>query len=151
MEKKEEYIAFLASEDYKNQIDIWYKIHNITNEKIELYYDFLISIVDIIEETYLGPDVLQKEEDIKNHFTWCFNEVISNFKNEKIEFNQHGSHYDYLWLFLYQSFYTNDVDSRMKVIREYFTTLFNFEVKKTKIELDMLTDIYKLLDQNLKR
>ena len=36
-------------------------------------------------------------------------------------------------------------------IRDYFKKLFDFNYKKTRSELDMLTELYKLLDQNLKK
>ena len=93
MENREGYIEFLTSESNKNQIDIWYKAYNITLEKTELYYDFLIGLLDIIENTYLGADVLNTQENIKNHFDWCFQKVITNFTKEGIEFKERGPHY----------------------------------------------------------
>jgi len=69
MENKEGYLEFVSSESYKNQIDIWYRAYNISREKTELFYDFLVSLYDLVEETYLGMDVVVSEEDQKNHFT----------------------------------------------------------------------------------
>lgn len=151
MENREGYIEFLTTESYKNQIDIWYKTYNITREKTELYYDFLVSILDLVEETYLGSDILVKQEDIKNHFIWCFDKVVGNFEKEKISFKPRGNHFEYLWLFFYEAFYITDSEGGTIRIREYFYKLFDFNYKKTRSELDLLTEIYKLLDQNLKK
>lgn len=151
MKKQEGYIKFITSESYKNQIDIWFKVHNIIYEKIELYYDFLISLINLIDETYLGNDVLNEKEDIKNHFTWCFNEIVSNFEKEKIFFKSIGPHYDYLWLFLYDAYYINPNVNKTIVIIEFFSKFFDFSERKSQVDLEMMTDIYKLFDQNLKK
>jgi hypothetical protein len=151
MKNRDGYIEFLTSDSYKNQTEIWYKAYNITREKTELYYDFLVSLLDLIEETFLGPDVLQSQEDIKNHFTWCFDKVINNFKKESIEIKSRGNHYEYLWLFFQEAFYQTHIDGDITRIREYFYKLFDFSYKKSRSELDMLTDLYKLFEQNLKK
>ena len=63
MENRESYLEFISSENYKHQIDIWYKAYNISREKIELFHDFLISLYNLVDETYLGSDVVGLEED----------------------------------------------------------------------------------------
>lgn len=148
MDNKEEH---LASETYKEQIEVWYKTHNIIREKAELYYDFLFSLLDIVDETYLGSDVIKSDEDIINHFNWCFNKVVSNFEQERIYFNNKDTHYDYLWIFFYKAYYTCATKNKMEILSEYFKVLFNFNRIKTPPELESFTDLYKIFDQNLKK
>lgn len=148
MDKKKEHLTF---EDYKDQIDIWYKTHNIIRENSELYCDFLSSLLQLIDETYLGSDVLNSEGDILNHFNWCFNKIISNFEKERIYFGTKGSHHEYLWRFFYNGYYQCEVDEKSKILMEYFDLLFNFTKIKTPIEIDSFTEIYKILDKNLKK
>ena len=93
MENKEGYLEFVHSESYKNQIDVWYRAYNISREKTELFYDFLMSLYNLLQETYLGPEVFELEEDQKNHFTWCWDKTIENFNKEKIFFKERGKHY----------------------------------------------------------
>jgi len=83
MENKEGYLEFVHSDSYKHQIDIWYRAYNISREKTELFYDFLSSLYNLIENTYLGGDVLNLEDDQRNHFTWCWDKTIDNFNREK--------------------------------------------------------------------
>jgi hypothetical protein len=151
MENRESYLEFVSSENYKHQIDIWYKAYNISREKIELFHDFLISLYNLVEDTYLGSDVVELEEDQRNHFTWCWDKTLENFKKEKIFFKERGAYYEYFWNFFLEAYYFQKLEDKTVRINEYFTKLFNFKYRKTRSELDMLTEIYKLFDQNLKK
>lgn len=151
MGNKEGYLEFITSENYKQQLDIWFRAYNISHEKTELFYDFVVSLHDLIIETYLGTDVINIESDQKNHFTWCWDKIIDNFDKEKIYFNNRGGAYEYFWNFFLEAFYYTQLDGNIMRIKEYFYILFHFEHRKTRSELDTLTQIYKLLDQNLKK
>jgi hypothetical protein len=151
MENKEGYLEFISSESYKNQLDIWYRAYNISREKTELFYDFLVSLYDLVEETYLGMDVVILEEDQKNHFTWCWDKTIDSFNKEKIYFKERSGCYEYFWNFFYEAYYFAQNDDNQIRIKEYFYKLFDFKHRKSRSELDMLTEIYKLFDQNLKK
>ena len=148
---KEGYLEFISSESYKHQIDIWYRAYNISREKTELFYDFLLSLHELIDSTYLGEDVLSSEYDQQGHFRWCWEKTIENFSKERIYFKEIGSHYEYFWNFYLEAYYYNKIDNHPIRIGEYLNKLFDFEHKKSRSELDMLTEIYKLLDQNLKK
>lgn len=151
MKNKEGYLEFIFSESYKNQIDVWYRAYNISREKTELFRDFLISLHDLIESTYLGSDVLENELDQIGHFNWCWNKTIENFSKERIYFKETGFHKDYFSNFYLEAFYNPNIEGFNSKIIEYLNKLFDFKHKKSKSELDMLTEIYKMLDQNLKK
>jgi hypothetical protein len=151
MENKESYLDFVSSENYKQQIDVWYRAYNISREKTELFYDFLISLHNLIDETYLGADVVMTTEDQINHFTWCWDKTIESFNKEKISFKERGNAYKYLWNFYSEAYYYTKNSETIIRIPEYFYILFDFVHKKTRSELDMLTELYKLLEQNLKK
>jgi hypothetical protein len=151
MENKEGYIEFVSSESYKHQIDIWHRTYNISREKTELFYDFVITVFNLIEETYLGNDVFDLEEDQRSHFTWCWDKTIENFNKEKIFFKERGSHYEYFWNFFLEAYYYTQLDNGIIRIPEYFYKLFDFKHRKSRSELDMLNEIYKMLEQNLKK
>ena len=151
MENKESYLEFIGSENYKQQIDVWYRAYNINREKTELFYDFLISLYNLIEETYLVSDVIKTTNDQTNHYTWCWDKTIENFNKERIFFKERGNAYEYFWNFFVEAYYyPQNIDTTIR-IRDYFHILFNFTYRKTRSELDMFTEIYKLLEQNLKK
>ena len=151
MENRESYLEFIISENYKHQIDVWYKAYNISREKMELFYDFLVSLHSLVENTYLGPDVLYDETDQKGHFTWCWKKIISDFEKEKIFFKETGQHYEYFWNFFLEAYYLTIIENNDNRILDYLDKLFNLKTKKTRSELDIVSELYKLLNQNLKK
>ena len=151
MENKESYLEFITSENYKHQIDIWFKAYNISREKTELFYDFLISLYNLVDDTFLGTDVVYLEETQREPFTWCWYKIVDNFSKEKIYFKERGNYYEYFWNFFLEAFYFNKLDEKPIIIEKYLETLFNFKYRKTRSELDMLSEIYKLFEQNLKK
>jgi hypothetical protein len=151
MENGESYLEFITSENYKQQIDIWHKAYNISREKTELFYDFVVSLYELIDDTYLGSDVIISEEDQRNHFNWCWDKTIENFNKEKIHIKERDNAYSYFWNFFLEAYYYMQYDNTTVRINEYFNILFSFKHRKSRSELDMLTEIYKLLEQNLKK
>lgn len=135
----------------REQIDTLYKVNNIIREKAELYYDFISSLLDIIDKTYLGPDVMISDDDMIDHFIWCFNKVSDNFEHERIHFIVKGSHYEYLWAFFYNAYYLCNTENKVLILHEYFKLLFDFNKIKTPSEIESFIDLYKILDQNLKK
>ena len=101
----EQFYKYITEPIEKEEMALWVKAYNIKSEKTELFFDFINSLFTLIRETYLGEDIMKKEEDIKGHFTWCWDKVVSNFKKENINFNEVGNHYEYFWNFFYESFY----------------------------------------------
>ena len=99
----------------------------------------------------MGTDVIITEEDQRNHFTWCWDNTIENFSKEKIFFKDRGNFFEYFWNFFFDAYYYQQIENRPVRITEYFDKLFNFKYRKSRSELDMLTEIYKLFEQNLKR
>jgi hypothetical protein len=151
MEYKDFFIESGDSNKYKKQLDVWYKTYNIHREKIELFYDFLMSLYDLVDTTFLGVDVLYDENDQLNHFTWCWEKTIENFGKERIHVKNKGNHYEYLWNFFYEAYYISQILGKDNRISEYLYKLFDFRYQKTRSELGILTEVYKLLDVNLKK
>jgi hypothetical protein len=151
MKHKESYLEFVSSESYKHQLDIWYKTYNISFEKTQLFFDLVDSLYELIETTFLGVDVIYNESDQKNHFTWCWDKTLEDYSKEKIYFKERGNCYEYFWNFYLEDYYFSKLEDKTVKIKEYFYKLFSFTHKKTRSELDMLTEIYKMLEQNLKK
>ena len=78
----EQFYKYITEPIEKEEMALWVKAYNIKSEKTELFFDFINSLFTLIRETYLGEDIMKKEEDIKGHFTWCWDKVVSNFKKE---------------------------------------------------------------------
>jgi len=71
------------------------------------------------------------------------------FKKENINFNVEGTHYDYFFHFFYESFYLKKDDEHLEKLKHFLNILFILHTDKTKSELDMLYEIYILLNESL--
>lgn len=150
MENKDGLIkTLLNKQDYGYQAEVWYRAYGITTEKIELFHDFVYSVYKLVDTTYLGPDAVISEEDQRNHFTWCWDKTIDDLTKEKINLSKRGLHYEYFWEFFLESYYFLKMDEEEIMIEDYLYKLFNYNHKKTRSELGVLTEIYKLLEKNL--
>jgi hypothetical protein len=139
------------TEKFKKKLEIWIKTYNINFEKLKLYRDFSLMLFDLIEETYLGVDVMEDETDQENHFKWCWGRVVKNFTKEKIYFKEFGDHYQYYLLFFLEAYYMSKLNNKEYKIPEYLETLFDLTTIKSNSELDLIVEVYKILDNNLKK
>jgi hypothetical protein len=155
MNSMDNFFNYISKPISKDDIDTWFKINNILPEKLELYYDFSFSLYNLIKGTFLGENenfetnINMTEEDVINHFKWCWNKTIENFKKESIIFTNDGDHYKYFLSFFTDIFY-NQNDKKIKdSIGDFFDDIFNIEKTFTQSDLDIMLNIYKSLDNNL--
>jgi len=137
----------------KDEIIIWFNIHNMTYEKIELYGDFFKSLNNIIMDTYLGDNTSETKislsnEDNLSHFEWCWNKTIENFKRENIIIKSDGDHKDYFQSFFIDTFYNQKESNLKKSIPKFLKEIFEVGMTYSKSDLDLLTELYKLIEKN---
>lgn len=138
----------------EEDVIIWFNIHNMNYEKIELYGDFAKSLHQLIIDTYLGYSINETkieltDEDNQLHFDWCWSQNIENFKKEKINFNLNGEHKDYFQSFFVDIFYNQKSQEIRDSIRGFLYEIFNINMTYSKSDLDLLTDLYKMMEKNL--
>ncbi len=139
-----------------DEVDIWFRSHNIVNEKLELFFDFSYSLTLIIVDTYLGGDLEKNEslvdmsdEDTLNHFNWCWKKNIENFQKEGLIINEDGDHYEYFRDFFSEIFYKHKEEKVRKSIGDFFVQMFDRKTPFTKSDLDVILTIYKSIDTNM--
>jgi hypothetical protein len=143
----------LKSED----VELLLRANNIIIEKVELFSDFCHTLNILIDETYLGDEdnfetnIKLTNDDKRNHFNWCWNKTIEFFKEEQINFIREGEHYDYFHSFFDEIFYSRNDFKLKKSTHGFYDELFDLDKPFTKSDLDMLINIYKLLDSNLEK
>ena len=135
--------------EYNHEMYGWYKMHTIGKEKTDLFHDILNGVFLLLEETYMGFDVLSEESDQKKHFKWCWNKIIDNLNKEKIYLKRKGIHYEYFWNFFQITYYTPKSTDDVIKIPLYFSELFNYEHIKNESEFIVFLELYKLLEKNL--
>jgi hypothetical protein len=137
-------------------VDRWFRVNNIIPEKLELYYDFSLSLYYLVSTTYLGDDdsfndtkVKMSDKDNEDHFKWCWNKIISNFLKENITFNEEGEHFIYFKNLFEEIYYDKKSQIPRNSVEVFFNDIFNREKSYTQVDLDLIYNIYKSLDKNL--
>jgi hypothetical protein len=107
-------------------------------------------------QTYLGGDDARNEtnvslndEDKIKHFRWCWNTTIGNFKKENIKFSTEGEHCEYFISFFLEVFYNQKNKSVKESVGVFLKELFDKNKTFTKSDINLYTEIYKLLDKNI--
>ena len=147
---------YISKQVDPEEVDIWFKVNNISPEKMELYYDFCYSLFSLMVTTYLGGSsetsetgVIMNEEENLQHFKWCWSKNIENFKREEINFNDEGEHFNYFYSLFTEVFYTQKREDLRNSINDFFDDLFNREKPFTQVDLDLVYNLYKSLDKNI--
>jgi hypothetical protein len=123
-------------------------------EKIELFGDIFKGLNHIITDTYMGDDdgetkIYLTQEDKDKHFEWCWNKLISDFSSEKILIKKEGEHKDYFKDFFSDSFYNQGQNNVKLSIPKFLEDVFDVDKDFSKSDLDILTELYKLIEKNL--
>jgi len=153
----ENFYSWMMMPVSREDVEVWFNMNNMVYEKRELFADFTYSLDSLIKETYLGNEpedatetrVLLSQEEKNSHFDWCWSKTVENFAKENIKFNVKGDHREYYLNFYEDLFYNPDNKTISENINKFFDELFDEKKVYTKSDLDMLTDIYKILHKNL--
>lgn len=138
----------------KDEVILWFNIHNMNYEKIELIGDIAKSLTKIIMDTYLGENTSEtkirlSEEDKRLHFNWCWNKTIENFRKENVIIKPQGEHKEYFESFFMDTYYNQTIESVKLSIGQFLDEIFDTEIDFTKSDLDLLTELYKLIEKNI--
>ena len=153
----ENFYSWMMKPVNHDDVEVWFNVNNMIYEKRQLFSDFTFSLYYLISFTYLGDDldntsetklVLSQEDKLK-HFDWCWKKTLDNFSKESIRFNVKGEHREYYEKFFMDLFYNAENKTISENIVKFFQELFDEEKMFTKSDLDMLTEIYKLLNKNI--
>jgi hypothetical protein len=142
----------------KEDVDLWFRINNLIPEKGELFFDFCYSLFNLMDTTYLGEETFQVETkviltdlDKEKHFEWCWNTTISNFKKENLYLEVQGDHYNYFLTFFMEVYYKQKNEKVRDQISSFLVDLFDKQKTFTKSDLDLYTEMYKLLDRSIQK
>lgn len=154
-----DFLMWVSAPLTAEEVDSWFEINNMLLEKGDLFFDFCYSLEDLISTTYLGDDdgihtdtkIIMTDIDIENHFNWCWGVNINKFESENIFFNIDGEHKSYFHSFFNEVFYKQKNPDVKNSVAQFLLEVFNRETPFTKSDLELYTEIYKLLNKNLKK
>ncbi|MFW5847587.1 MAG: hypothetical protein ACOCVF_01530 [bacterium] len=143
------YVKYYDDDDMLKEYELMKKMksHNIIRERVELYKDFTINLINYIYDTYLGNEYINKEDDIRGHFDWCYNKVLDEFLEEEINFHENNDLYYYFYQYFYTQFYEIDKEKPLENYIEFWENIFNIQKKnKNKRVFDILLELYEIFD-----
>jgi len=149
-----EFLSYIRNPLSEHSLTILYDANKVRYDRCQLYSDFVCSLLMIVFDTYMGDDFTNEEQRI-NHFNWCWDKNISNFKEEQIEFKSIIELKDYFKEFLVEVFYNVDGKESKPYIKENLISLwefiFFFKKPKSQSDVDSFIEIYSIFDKSLKK
>ena len=145
------YISAPLSDD---SITMLYSTNNVKFDRVSLYMDFVLSFLHLTFDTYLGDDIMG-DEDRLNHFNWCWNKNIDNFKTENIYFGDNAELKTYFKEFMVEIYYNLDGKDGNQHVNDNLISLwkhiFNYKGVKSQADIDSFLDIYNIFEKSLKK
>ena len=154
MASMENFFNWMSKPIPQDEVVIWFNVHNMNYERIELYGDIFKSLNYIIIDTYMGEDTSEtkislSQEDKESHFEWCWNKMLEDFRRENIIIKHGGEHKEYFKSFFFDTFYNQSERNVKDSIPNFLVEVFDVEKPFSKSDLDILTEIYKLMEKNI--
>ena len=154
MNSMENFFNWMITPISKEEVILWFNAHNMFYERIELYGDIFKSLNIIIMDTYMGDETSEtkislSQEDKNLHFEWCWNRVIDDFQKENVIIKLNGDHRNYVGSFFMDTFYNQSEKKFKNSISKFLNDMFDMEKPFSKSDLDILTEIYKLMEKNI--
>lgn len=128
--------------------------YDMTQEKMDLYKDFACDLVNEVHKTFLGSDVMGDKE-CKEHFEWCWNKKIEEFKKEGIYFDHDCNLKQFMWESFNDLYYSYSDDVENYKVRDNMMIMWNFifdhsKMDKSKGELENTVSVYNKFENCLK-
>lgn len=141
------FLSYLNTPLSKESIAMIYDANNVKFERCELYGDFVLSLLSLVFDTYMGDDFTPAGEQVK-HFKWCWDKNVDNFRLEGI--NIEGDNlYEYFLEYMLEVFYFSDKTNQNDSLR-LWTDLFDYSKNRSQSDMDTFVEVYKLFDKSLK-
>lgn len=127
------------------------KKYVIVKDRVEIYLDFIFLLNYYIHRYYIDRKSLCDDQDINNHFKWCFDKACNDFLTEDIDFTNNKSLVDYFYDYYYQQFYVSTIDqeSSLKTFEKFWGNIFNIKNRKNKNIINVLIEIYLIFDMSI--
>jgi hypothetical protein len=123
----------------------------IVKDRVEIYKDFAMNLLYYIFNYYIDKESLSADEDIRNHYIWCFNKVCDEFKQENIDFSQNKELKEYFYAYYYHQFYkvNSNQDTSIGYYEKFWKNIFEIDNQKNKNIINILIEIYNIYDKSI--
>lgn len=149
--KPSEFLNYINKPLSKENMSTLYLTNNVIYERTVIYQDFILSLIDLVCETYMGDEITDDDQKI-NHFDWCWNMTLANFIGEGIDFSGNDELYEYFLNFMLETFYLAKLksDKLHFNLLKLWSYLFGITSPKTRADIDSFLEVYELFDKSIK-
>lgn len=128
----------------------------VVKDRVEIYKDFALNLLYYIDKYYIDKQTLSADEDIRNHFNWCFNKVCDEFLKEELDFSKNDELREYFFGYYYNQFYMIDGGNytqytSLPFFEKFWKTIFDIEKQKNKNLINILIEVYKIYDKSINK
>ena len=126
----------------------------IVKDRVEIYKDFALNLLYYIYNYYLDKVSLSLDQDIYNHYSWCFNKVCDEFLIEGINFTKNTELKEYFYAYYYHQFYklnkdNQNQDTSLEYYERFWKNIFEIDRQKNKNIINILIEIYNIYDKSI--
>jgi hypothetical protein len=125
----------------------------IVKDRVEIYKDFALNLLYYIHYYYIDKESLSQDEDIYNHYSWCFKKVCDEFLKEGIDFTKNKILKEYFYKYYYHQFYNikanANQDTSLEYYEKFWKNIFEIDKQKNKNIINVLIEIYNVFDTSI--
>jgi len=127
------------------------KKYSIVKDRVEIYRDFSMNLLYYIQHYYLDRETLNEDEDIWNHFSWCFKKVCDEFLKEGLDFTDNQELKEYYYAYYYHQFYKANTtqNTTLPYFEKFWKDIFEIDKQKNKNYINILIEIYNIYDKSI--
>lgn len=125
------------------------KKYSIVRDRVEIYRDFAFNLLYYIYHYYLDKQTLSADQDIYNHYSWCYRKVCDEFKEEEIDFSKNEELKEYFFTYYYHQFYKSNDDIPLKNFENFWKAIFEIDKHKNRNTINILIEIYTIYDKSI--
>jgi hypothetical protein len=119
---------------------------NLNKKRLDTYKDFTICLVYTIVKLYIDKESLNNDNDIRNHYNYCFNKVCDEFLKEELNFKDNYELREYYYGYFYFQFYKS-ISQDLKYHKNFWNEIFQIKKNYTnKNYLTILVETYQIFD-----
>ncbi len=126
------------------------KKHIIIFDRVELYRDFIINLIEYIFYYYID-DGSFNNNDIDMFYDWCFNKVCDEFKEEGIDFSDNIGLKKYFKEYFYKNYFYADweIKKDKKFYIMFWKKVFNPDNIESNKLLNAFVELYNVFDKTI--
>lgn len=125
----------------------------IVKDRVEIYKDFTMNLMYYITNYYIDYESIHEDQDIHNHFMWCFRKVCDEFQKEGIDFSKNQELKEYFHAYYYHQFYkaknNSNQDTSVEYFERFWKSIFEIDRQKNKNLINILVEIYNIYDKSI--